>query len=615
LKQLGFGSGGPQESSFTLVGNNYPSAVNAPVQVLPEMVFTGYKVTSGYGVRRDPITGSSSIHRGIDLVKAHRSPIPSFTNGQVVYAGVGTPNSGYNNLGNVVAIRDENGFTHVYGHLFQVNMKVGQTVRAGDIVGLQGSTGRSTGSHLHYEVRRGGYGTDVNPAAYLQKYRAGIKDFSSLATSVPASGTDPEPDPSTLELFGKMVENFNLYVDNVFQGTNNRLTWGSKLSAGATTSMSSPVLTNFIPRTLQEKIIKKTAELTIGSESGGNYTYGRNDRTPDGTPLSPSIGILQWRGNNARQIMQRMYQLLPNDPDARYFATQVNWNDNRPWSASEQQRLENYLRRNLSITKKVQDEFAISYIRDTNLGPVYKYGVNTGKIKDPRSIVFLGEIANTGPAHISSFLQAYTPPTSGPEFPHLYQEFMRKSYWGQKPIYANRLRNAYNSLVNWSPDAAGGMGGPEEKATLAKMSVAVADRITENLRDPEKAKVIRGRGPALLGLNLTDPNASLSIKEQMELNSRENIELLKEALKVLREIAKNTGDTSKGVIELSGNIRATNHEPKQETENEPNVVVVNGGSSQATFNANPMLGAINSPNQKHQNDYLTAKSIARGRSK
>lgn len=116
--------------------------------------FEGYRTTSPYGPRRHPVTGVNHFHTGIDLVKAHKSPIFAFTNGQVMYAGDGKPGTGFGGFGLVVAVKDKKGSLHCYVHLDSVSVAVGQTVKSGQEVGKQGATGRVTGSHLHYEVRK-----------------------------------------------------------------------------------------------------------------------------------------------------------------------------------------------------------------------------------------------------------------------------------------------------------------------------------------------------------------------------------------------------------------------------------------------------------------------------
>lgn len=141
--------------------------------------FVGYRITSPYGGRIDPLgQRGTEFHRGIDLVKAHKSPINPFVDGVVIHAKLGLVGSGFGNYGNVAAIKSSDGALHCYCHLDSVNVRVGQVVTIKDVIGYQGNSGRSTGSHLHYEIRKlsshsYGYGTDVDPTEYLIEYYKG----------------------------------------------------------------------------------------------------------------------------------------------------------------------------------------------------------------------------------------------------------------------------------------------------------------------------------------------------------------------------------------------------------------------------------------------------------
>src|SRR5699024_4320377 len=117
-----------------------------------------YPMTSPFGPRQ----GSSivsSIHKGVDFGFPHGAKVPSQTGGNVKFAGYGKSGSGYGGYGNVVSVK--NGIMEVlYAHLSKVMKKVGDTVSQGDILGLSGNTGNSTGPHLHYEVRKNGKAVD-----------------------------------------------------------------------------------------------------------------------------------------------------------------------------------------------------------------------------------------------------------------------------------------------------------------------------------------------------------------------------------------------------------------------------------------------------------------------
>jgi murein DD-endopeptidase MepM/ murein hydrolase activator NlpD len=111
-------------------------------------------MTSSYGSRSDPFTGEARFHAGTDFRSPIGVPVHAGGSGVVQTAGIG---GGY---GNLVVIDHGNGITTRYGHLSAINVTVGQPVALGTVVGLVGSTGRSTGPHLHYETRINGEPSD-----------------------------------------------------------------------------------------------------------------------------------------------------------------------------------------------------------------------------------------------------------------------------------------------------------------------------------------------------------------------------------------------------------------------------------------------------------------------
>lgn len=123
----------------------------------------GQQVSSNFGPRRDPFLGRRAMHAGIDFRAPTGTPILASGKGNVVRAGW---NGGY---GRMVEIDHGEGITTRYAHMSRINVKVGDKVTTGDRIGLAGSTGRSTGPHLHYEVRRNGRATD--PAPFLRAGR------------------------------------------------------------------------------------------------------------------------------------------------------------------------------------------------------------------------------------------------------------------------------------------------------------------------------------------------------------------------------------------------------------------------------------------------------------
>jgi murein DD-endopeptidase MepM/ murein hydrolase activator NlpD len=117
-------------------------------------------LVSGFGVRADPFTGSPAMHTGIDLHGESGDPVRATADGTVTTAGW---SGGY---GRMVDVDHGNGLTTRYGHLSSVAVRVGQSIRTGQIIGKVGSTGRSTGPHLHYETRL--RGRVVDPQRFLR---------------------------------------------------------------------------------------------------------------------------------------------------------------------------------------------------------------------------------------------------------------------------------------------------------------------------------------------------------------------------------------------------------------------------------------------------------------
>jgi murein DD-endopeptidase MepM/ murein hydrolase activator NlpD len=105
-----------------------------------------YRETSGYGKRRDPFTGRLAWHSGMDMAAFRNAPVISSAPGKITFAG---RKAGY---GRVVEVDHGFGFMTRYGHLASISVKKGDSVTLGQKVGGMGTTGRSTGEHLHYEV-------------------------------------------------------------------------------------------------------------------------------------------------------------------------------------------------------------------------------------------------------------------------------------------------------------------------------------------------------------------------------------------------------------------------------------------------------------------------------
>ena len=116
-------------------------------------------ITSGYGRRRSPFTGKVQFHAGIDIAAPIGTPIVAPADGVVTFTG---SRSGY---GRLLEVDHGNGLVTLYGHLHRIKVKEGQKIKRWDVVASVGNSGRSKGSHLHYEVHMGGVPT--NPKYYI----------------------------------------------------------------------------------------------------------------------------------------------------------------------------------------------------------------------------------------------------------------------------------------------------------------------------------------------------------------------------------------------------------------------------------------------------------------
>jgi murein DD-endopeptidase MepM/ murein hydrolase activator NlpD len=130
------------------------------------------RITGAYGTRVDPFSGEGEYHTGIDMAAAVGTAVSAAADGTVTQAGW------YEGYGRLVIIDHGNGYQTYYGHLSRVDVLEGQSLRQGEQVGAVGTSGHSTGPHLHYEVRIGG--VPVNP------YR-----FLSSKSTLQAAGSEP----------------------------------------------------------------------------------------------------------------------------------------------------------------------------------------------------------------------------------------------------------------------------------------------------------------------------------------------------------------------------------------------------------------------------------------
>lgn len=146
-----------------------------------------YAINSDFGRRRDPVNGRRAIHQGVDFSAQRKAPVRAPAPGTVVFAG---RNGGY---GRFVEIDHGFGLSTAYAHLDDITVKVGRVVALGDTVGALGNSGRSTGAHLHYEVRYRGEPMDpmafirAGRSVHLEQAAAAVEDRFGAPVRRPAS--------------------------------------------------------------------------------------------------------------------------------------------------------------------------------------------------------------------------------------------------------------------------------------------------------------------------------------------------------------------------------------------------------------------------------------------
>ena len=164
LQRYATAPGGGMDPRFERLGlslarmNALIQGLEGVPQVLPASLAA---ISSGFGYRHDPFTGGAAMHAGLDFKGPIGAPIHAAARGTVSFVG---QKSGY---GKVVEVGHGNGLVTRYAHMSRFNAQVGQKVAAGAVIGAIGNTGRSTGPHLHFEVRQNGRA--LNPRLFLER--------------------------------------------------------------------------------------------------------------------------------------------------------------------------------------------------------------------------------------------------------------------------------------------------------------------------------------------------------------------------------------------------------------------------------------------------------------
>ena len=177
-------------------GDYFDASGESARRLLMKTPIDGARLSSGFGTRRHPILGYAKAHKGVDFAAPRGTPIMAAGDGVVERAGP------YGSFGNYVRIRHAQGYKTAYAHMHAIRkgVRAGARVRQGDVIGTVGSTGRSTGPHLHYEVHLKDKAVNPQSLKIATGYELGGKDlarFRAVREEIDAmrfQAADPEPD-------------------------------------------------------------------------------------------------------------------------------------------------------------------------------------------------------------------------------------------------------------------------------------------------------------------------------------------------------------------------------------------------------------------------------------
>lgn len=190
-----------------------PSATQPPGSSTPASPIAGtdaLKPGSGFGMRRDPITGEDKMHKGYDYPAALGTPINAINDGEVIEVGDDDPRNEGKGLGKFVKLMHEDGTISIYGHMSEQSAIKGKRIKKGDVIGKVGSSGRSTGPHLHLEIHKPdekGKFAPIDPGKYFNKTssnsNSNLQKVSYSSTAAAATASDVSSSSTLNDTFAK----------------------------------------------------------------------------------------------------------------------------------------------------------------------------------------------------------------------------------------------------------------------------------------------------------------------------------------------------------------------------------------------------------------------------
>ena len=279
---------------------------------------------------------------------------------------------------------------------------------------------------------------------------------SSMSSSTGGTTSGPTSVLDTMTTFfsefgnrawdGVLTGQYNTDYSGVFAGIS------SGANANGATSSFNTTATN-----LTDELVEMTLQIT--QEGEGQYdSVNKNDNG------AYSVGIMQFHLERAREMFTRLASKLSNPSDQALARKYAGWS-NRALSSSEANEMASFLRRNSTIAQSVQKEYAYEILRNSNMAVPLEM-LSSGALKDPRSVVLLADIGNTGPDHLKKWRKRYKPVANKSDELLAVRNSLKSSdsYWGRnngpyKKGWMNRIDKTYNKLSTWQPKfAEAGMG-------------------------------------------------------------------------------------------------------------------------------------------------------------
>ena len=582
----------------------------------------GYR--SGRGVMSDSLvsceyrdTGNAttpkSYHTGIDLVdkKGNKSrALKAFTNGTVVSAG---PAGAW---GNLVVIVDEHGYKHYYAHLSRITARAGQKLKKGSMLGYQGSTGNSTGSHLHYEVVRPGTNhgqttSDIDPEDYANKYSP---DKSFIGTLIDGASAVIE---GTKDLFNKVKDSAMGIFDFVMgaedikplqligdlgvslsQSLISKLTPGWVGDAAAKTGVDAGVDTStYLPGKLKNTPVGKLANKRIDSYvdmSASDINAWINSRASK-TSVMRGLGKDFVEAGKKYNIDPRMLVSLAAQESgwgtsniARTKGNLFGWKayDSSPFASSTK-----FSKAGGSV-HYVADRLRNLYINQWHLDTLAEMNTKYSTSHDwalniARIMQSAPKTANGGGmAPLSMALGI-----GGGSDKDLPTELLIPEQFGRGKGGCTSCKTSKR------PNMFGGGTAPKAKAMTT---------IKRNLNTPSvrQETTIRTPEPTFPSLAPRSTSSATPVPEEGLMHVA--IDLMQEMVTTLHVIAANTEDSSNQLASLN----ARREELRREAASKK---PAKSSASNKPYNANPVAQAVNQPSARSQKDRSIAQRISQGR--